>query len=326
MYQRKTFDISNVVKRILSVPTLISFVLITGIIIVLVTGLDISLSKVMSIIFSANPLPFILAFITHYLGFAFRGIRWKYIIGEVDSPQKPPTVEYIKLIFLSNFINSASLFRIGDLYKVYAFDKKYAKGFTNLLGTLITERLLDCIMLAILIGIFGQSLLQSSNQELQILVIIPLILLSILLIAFLIVTRIDKIPSYPIFTNLILKAKEGAQIPKPKIAPAFIMSIFAWGCEIMRVYFIASALRFDLEFAHTSIIALVHAMLTLVPTPGGIGAVESGVAGLGTLLLNMTPENSIALILLDRSITYLSVLIIGAVVFIWELVDLNKKK
>ena len=94
----------------------------------------------------------------------------------------------------------------------------------------------------------------------------------------------------------------------------------------MRVYFIASALRFDLEFAHTSIIALVHAMLTLVPTPGGIGAVESGVAGLGTLLLNMTPENSIALILLDRSITYLSVLIIGAVVFIWELVDLNKKK
>ena len=66
-------------------------------------------------------------------------------------------------------------------------------------------------------------------------------------------------------------------------------------------------------------------MLTLVPTPGGIGAVESGVAGLGTLLLNMTPENSIALILLDRSITYLSVLLIGGFVFIWEIIDINKK-
>ena len=58
---------------------------------------------------------------------------------------------------------------------------------------------------------------------------------------------------------------------------------------------------------------------------GGIGAVESGVAGLGTLLLNMTPENSIALILLDRSVTYLSVLLIGGGVFIWEMIDLNKR-
>jgi uncharacterized membrane protein YbhN (UPF0104 family) len=66
-------------------------------------------------------------------------------------------------------------------------------------------------------------------------------------------------------------------------------------------------------------------MLTLVPTPGGIGAVESGVAGLGTLLLNMTPENSIALILLDRSVTYLSVLLIGGGVFIWEMIELNKR-
>ena len=103
------------------------------------------------------------------------------------------------------------------------------------------------------------------------------------------------------------------------------MQKFMYSIDIIRVYIIASALRFDLEFAHTSILSLVHAMLTLVPTPGGIGAVESGVAGLGTLLLNMTPENSIALILLDRSVTYLSVLLIGGGVFIWEMIELNKR-
>ena len=226
---------------------------------------------------------------------------------------------------MSNFINSASLFRIGDLYKVYAFNRKYAKGFTNLLGTLITERLLDCVMLAILVGVFGQVLLQTANKEIQMIVVFPIILLGILLLAFIAVIKIKKIPKFPLLTNLIHKAKEGAQIPKKNIVPAFLMSILAWVCEIVRVYFIASALQFDLEFAHTSILSLVHAMLTLVPTPGGIGAVESGVAGLGTLLFNMTPENSIALILLDRSITYLSVLLIGGFVFIWEIIDINKK-
>ena len=325
MYPRNTFDVSQVLKRILSIPTFITFVIVSGIIVILVTGFDIDMAKVMSIIFEAGPVPYILAFLTHYLSFVFRGLRWKYLVGTVNHHKQPSSFEYVKLIFLSNFINSASLFRIGDLYKVYAFNRKYAKGFTNLLGTLITERLLDCVMLAILVGVFGQVLLQTANKEIQMIVVFPIILLGILLLAFIAVIKIKKIPKFPLLTNLIHKAKEGAQIPKKNIVPAFLMSILAWVCEIVRVYFIASALQFDLEFAHTSILSLVHAMLTLVPTPGGIGAVESGVAGLGTLLLNMTPENSIALILLDRSITYLSVLLIGGFVFIWEIIDINKK-
>ena len=325
MYPRNTLDVSQVLKRILSIPTFITFVIVSGIIVILVTGFDIDMAKVMSIIFEAGPVPYILAFLTHYLSFVFRGLRWKYLVGTVNHHKQPSSFEYVKLIFLSNFINSASLFRIGDLYKVYAFNRKYAKGFTNLLGTLITERLLDCVMLAILVGVFGQVLLQTANKEIQIIVVFPIILLGILLLAFIAVIKIKKIPKFPLLTNLIHKAKEGAQIPKKNIVPAFLMSILAWVCEIVRVYFIASALQFDLEFAHTSILSLVHAMLTLVPTPGGIGAVESGVAGLGTLLLNMTPENSIALILLDRSITYLSVLLIGGFVFIWEIIDINKK-
>ncbi len=325
MYPRNTLDVSQVLKRILSIPTFITFVIVSGIIVILVTGFDIDMAKVMSIIFEAGPVPYILAFLTHYLSFVFRGLRWKYLVGTVNHHKQPSSFEYVKLIFLSNFINSASLFRIGDLYKVYAFNRKYAKGFTNLLGTLITERLLDCVMLAILVGVFGQVLLQTANKEIQMIVVFPIILLGILLLAFIAVIKVKKIPKFPLLTNLIHKAKEGAQIPKKNIVPAFLMSILAWVCEIVRVYFIASALQFDLEFAHTSILSLVHAMLTLVPTPGGIGAVESGVAGLGTLLLNMTPENSIALILLDRSITYLSVLLIGGFVFIWEIIDINKK-
>ena len=233
MYPRKTLDISQVLKRILSIPTFISFVIVSGIIIVLITGFDIDIGKVMSIILEAGPIPFALAFITHYLSFVFRGLRWKFLVGDIDSKTQPSSLEYIKLIYLSNFINSASLFRIGDLYKVYAFDKKYSKGFTNLLGTLITERLLDCVMLAILVGVFGQVLIQTSNKEIQMLILLPVVLLGILLLAFIAVSKIKNIPKFPLLTNLIQKAKEGAQIPKKDIPPAFLMSVLAWLCDII---------------------------------------------------------------------------------------------
>ena len=107
MYPRKTLDISQVLKRILSIPTFISFVIVSGIIIVLITGFDIDIGKVMSIILEAGPIPFALAFITHYLSFVFRGLRWKFLVGDIDSKTQPSSLEYIKLIYLSNFINSA---------------------------------------------------------------------------------------------------------------------------------------------------------------------------------------------------------------------------
>ena len=100
MYPRKTLDLSQVLKRILSIPTLISFIIVSGIVVVLVTGFDIDISKVWSIIAQAGPLPFLFAFLTHYLSFVFRGLRWKYLVGEVTHHNKPSSLEFIKLIFL----------------------------------------------------------------------------------------------------------------------------------------------------------------------------------------------------------------------------------
>ena len=56
---------------------------------------------------------------------------------------------------------------------------------------------------------------------------------------------------------------------------------------------------------------LANAMLTTVPiTPGGLGIVEPGILGLLTLSLPRSEAVSVAL--LDRSISYLSIVILGA--------------
>jgi uncharacterized protein (TIRG00374 family) len=92
--------------------------------------------------------------------------------------------------------------------------------------------------------------------------------------------------------------------------------MLGWLAEIHRLYLVAAALGVDLSFPLIVFITLANSLLTLVPTPGGIGAVESGVVGLLLRLSSMSASGAAALVLLDRSITYLSVIAVGAVLFV----------
>ena len=58
-------------------------------------------------------------------------------------------------------------------------------------------------------------------------------------------------------------------------------------------------------------------MLSLIPfTPGGIGIVEIGMTGL--LSLSLTSENAVSIAILDRLISYFSVIAIGGIIFVIE--------
>ena len=61
---------------------------------------------------------------------------------------------------------------------------------------------------------------------------------------------------------------------------------------------------------------LANSLLSLVPTPGGVGAVESGVGGLAVRLSSLTASAAAALVLIDRAITYVSVIVLGALLFL----------
>ena len=86
--------------------------------------------------------------------------------------------------------------------------------------------------------------------------------------------------------------------------------------EIGRMYLVAMALGFELSPALVIFLTLANSLLSLVPTPGGVGAVESGVAGLAVRLAALAKESATALVLVDRFITYISVIIIGAIIFV----------
>ena len=97
-----------------------------------------------------------------------------------------------------------------------------------------------------------------------------------------------------------------------------LMGLLGWLSEMGRLYFVAESLDLPLSVPLVIFVTLANAMLTLVPiTPGGLGAVELGVTGLLTLSENIAdPAAAFPLVAVDRSISWLSVIVVGAAVFI----------
>ena len=59
---------------------------------------------------------------------------------------------------------------------------------------------------------------------------------------------------------------------------------------------------------------MANGLLSAIPlTPGGLGIVETGVSGL--LQLELTVELAVAVALVDRTISYLSIIVTGGVMF-----------
>jgi uncharacterized protein (TIRG00374 family) len=101
-----------------------------------------------------------------------------------------------------------------------------------------------------------------------------------------------------------------------RMPQATTWGLLGWAAEIARMYLVVEALDFDISFALVVFLTLANSLLTLIPTPGGVGAVESGVGGLAVRLSSLTATAAAALVLIDRAITYISVIVLGATLFV----------
>ena len=104
-----------------------------------------------------------------------------------------------------------------------------------------------------------------------------------------------------------------------------MLSTLGWLLEAGRLFFIIKALNLELSIPMILVVALGHAILSTVPTPGGIGAVETGVTGL--LALSLPKNDAASIAILDRSVTLLSVIVFGGLVFlVFEILQIKITK
>jgi uncharacterized protein (TIRG00374 family) len=91
-----------------------------------------------------------------------------------------------------------------------------------------------------------------------------------------------------------------------------------WICESGRLGLVIAALGFSSQVGPSQfvLVALVAALLTTVPfTPGGVGLVQFGVTTALIIVAGISKTSALSIALLDGSISYASLLVIGFIVF-----------
>ena len=309
-------------RRFLSVPTLLSFMIAAGVLLFLATRLDLDWSATGNTVRAMNPWLYALAFFSYYLSFGFRGARWRLLArnaGVQASPgaRLPSTFQCSQLLIIGWFVNTIAWLRLGDAYRAYAFSEESGGGFSWSLGTILAERALDMAVIFAVLLVSAIFLTTALDTAASIYVVGAASAMAFALAALLLLmkrfgaTAARFLPRR--FEAAYHRFQAGTLGSFKDVHVLIVLSLLGWALEIARLYLVIRALGLEVELALVPVAALGHALLSIVPTPGGVGAVEPGVTGL--LLLSMERSDAVSTVLVDRSITYVSVLAIGGLVF-----------
>ena len=326
-FSRQLSGSADVKRRVFSFPALVSLVLAAAFLIFLVTRFDVDFGITWRQLKGSNPWLLVAAVLVHYTTFVFRGARWRVFLQNAqeeadhrDPGQNVPGVLYCsQLVLLGWFANAVGWLRLGDVYRAYLYREEQSASFSRTMGTILAERVMDALLVVVLLMIAVPFLVDSDGGAAWtvLAVAISLVVGLAILLAALTWGRarvLSKLPSW--LGQRYIRFQQGTLGSFRRLVPVILLGLLGWMAEVGRLYLVVQALNLDLGFPLVIFLTLANSLLTLVPTPGGFGAVESGVAGLVVRFSTLTGSVAAALVLVDRSITYLSIIVVGAVIFI----------
>ena len=313
-----------ITRRIFSLPSLLLFVIFAAFVYFLITRFDPDWRATFSAIARMNVWFYVLAFVMYYATFILRGQRWRMLAsntGELDALPRGrlPTVRASSTyILIGWFVNSITWLRMGDGYRAWLFARGSGGGFSWSLGTVLAERVLDVASMLLILVASALLLSTTTVSNVAQTVIWLTLTVGIVSLCMLAVMKVwgrrfaRFLPSR--LEDEFNRFQSGTLGSLKQMPTVIALGGGAWMLEIARLFFVVHALGLDVPLALIAIAALSAAILSTVPIPGGIGFVESGI--IGVLLLSLGRPEAVSIALVDRSITFVSVIAIGGVVFL----------
>jgi uncharacterized protein (TIRG00374 family) len=312
-------------RRVFNVRTIASFVfgiLLLYLVTRVVFNEDFDWGEVVRRIGEADLGFLALAFLAYYATFPIRGFRWRYVLER--SGLRVSFRDATEILFLSWFVNCLVPAKLGDLYRAYLLRGNFGASISRTVGTVFIERVADIIVIAALALSAGfWSFRGRSRPEIDTIFLIGFII-AIGLVVLLVGLRVfggsigQRLPER--VAGLWVKFQEGSTgALSARSLPVILgLTVLIWLLEGARLYFVIRALdlpEVGLGISASVFVALAAALLTAVPfTPAGIGIVELGIIGvLG--LYGVTEEPAAAVALVDRTLTIITVIILGGILY-----------
>ena len=320
----------------MSLPTLVSFTIAAAFLLFLVTRFDMDWATTWSKLKGRNLYLYGVGFASYYFGFYLRGLRWRLMLaslkdGDDSAPDLPSVLTCARYVFLGWFANAITWFRLGDAYRAYVFTEDTGRSFSRSVGTVLAERVLDMAIVFVLLMIASLALYGGQDPGRLGLFIGLAFLLVLVGVAGLLAMKqfgMRLANLLPVrLKSAYVRFHQGTMGSFRNLPLLMAITALTWFTEVGRLFFVIQSLDLSVgvSFALVLFVTLANAILTTVPlTPGGLGIVEPGIVGLLTLSLARSEAVSVAL--LDRSISYLSIVVLGGLVFLLRQLSRSRRR
>ncbi len=323
---RVSADSLSLGRRLRQPKTIISLVLPIILLILFVRALPgFKLDELPGHILQANPLLLLAAFAVFYLGFPLRGLRWAVLIRGTGYPLR--LRDATEIIFISWLVNCLVPAKLGDLYRAYLLKINSTVSLSRTFGTVFIERVLDLFAIVVFgLGSGYWSFRGSLPDQVQIVFLIGVIVVILLAAGLLTMRNFGRrvilalplphtvIEFYDRFEEGVFSAVGMRALPR-----LILLTGLIWTTEAMRLFLVVEALGFPdvhLGISGAFFVALTGSLMTAVPfTPAGIGVVETAVVFVLTTVYGIPPTEALAITLIDRVISVLSIIFFGSIAY-----------
>lgn len=318
-------------KRVGSWKTVASFALAFLILALVVSRAGFDPSKIWNRIHNATWGYFFAGFAVYYLTFPLRALRWRVLLANAYRDTHSESVADMHLsglteiIFISWFVNCVVPAKLGDLYRAYLAKLWQHISWVKTIGTVVAERIVDILVLAALLGGSGLIAFHSHLGKIKWILIFGLVLA---VMGIVILTLMKQLSPFirrlvPVkYVDRYAAFEEGTLHSLRRLPLVFGMTVPIWLLEGFRIQFMFLALHISVAsitsvpYAAMLFFALGTAVLTTIPaTPGGLGIVQSGLAGV-MIFLGLSKNTAGAVVVMDSLLSYWSVAIVGFVVYL----------
>lgn len=313
-------------SRLRDPRTIISIVLpLVVLVLIVVAAPGFHFDQLPGLIAGANPWYLLGAFGIYYLGFPLRGYRWALLVrGAGDRLSVRDSTE---IIFISWLVNCVVPAKLGDVYRAYLLRTNFNISISKVFGTVFIERVFDLFAI-VLLGLAAGfwSFRDGLLDPVRIVFGIGLAVVALLAIGLFVVRNFGRriLTRLPVPARLVEfydRFETGVFSISPRQLPLLAgVTVLIWATEAMRLYLVVLALNFPIHTLGISgafFVALVASLLTAIPlTPAGLGVVEVGIVGVLTRFYDVPATEAVAIALVDRVISVLSIILLGGIVYI----------
>ena len=203
--------------------------------------------------------------ISHYI----RAFRWKIQLASIN------IVTSQKTLFrgiMSGYLINLGVPRAGELYRCNVIKNQYNESYQTILGTVITERIIDLLMLLLLIfiSIIFQTELSLELKMIFLKLNVLVIFCGTAIIVLLLQIRKLKLWVFSKFQNIWVGIRS---ISLKIIIPYALLTIMIWFCYFSMFYSIKYSLPISNQLPVSMYLdSFIAGSLAMASTNGGIGA------------------------------------------------------